>query len=237
MMVSEFSAYYHNPEMAQILDAMPQKMLEALSMAGANLTTVIGFISMASVYFYLLLGIYSGLLGSSIISKEERDKTVEFFLTLPISRARVIWSKLAAAVLLSLSLNLVIAITLYSTTMKYDQGENFNKFLFLMMLGIFIIQMIFMTVGMLLAATLKRYKLSGMISMSIIFGAYVLSIITALSKNLENLKYFTPFKFFEAGTLSRELAFEPVYVIISIGIILVSVIGTFVIYPKRDVHI
>ena len=39
MMTSEFSAYYNNPEMADIMKMFPEAMLKAFSMDNANLTT------------------------------------------------------------------------------------------------------------------------------------------------------------------------------------------------------
>ncbi len=237
MMTSEFSAYYNNPEMADILDAMPQPMLEAFSMAGANLTTVSGFISMASLYFYILLSIYAALLGSSIISKEERDKTAEFFLTLPVSRVKVIFCKVVSAIILCVVINIVTTLAVYGTTIQYDRGEEFNKFMLLMMSGIFIIQMIFMSVGMLLSAVVKRYKLSGKYSMILLFGLYAVSILVSLSDKLENFKYITPFKYFEANYILHQGNLEFKYLLLSMVIIVVSIAGTFIVYPRRDLYI
>jgi ABC-2 type transport system permease protein len=237
MMVSEFSAYYNNEEMADILDAMPKALMDALSMSGTNITTVIGFISMASVYFFLALGIYSGLLGSAIISREERDKTAEFLFVLPVSRVQTIMSKLIAAVILSLTLNLVLAGSIIGNMAQYDKGEGFNEFIGFLMLAIFITQMIFLSIGMFLASVIKHYKLSGKISMGVLFGLYMVSIFSALSDKLENLKYLTPFKYFEATVIAQELSLEPKYIILSIVIIVGALIGTFLVYPRRDLHI
>lgn len=204
MMMSEFSAYYQNPEMSDILDSMPEALLEAFAMNNANLTTVSGFVSIASLYFYIMLGIYAALLGSSIISKEERDKTAEFFMVLPISRQHIIGSKAVAAVICCVLVNCITTIAILATTAKYDKVIDFNKFLILMMIGIFIIQLIFLSMGMLLAATMKRYKKSGSYAMSLLLVLYILSIFVSLSSKLEFLKYITPFKYFEANYILNE---------------------------------
>jgi ABC-2 type transport system permease protein len=237
MMMSEFSAYYNNPEMKDILESIPKAMLEAFAMGNANLTTVSGFVSIASVYFYIMLGIFAALLGSSIISKEERDKTVEFFLTMPISREKVIVSKWIAAAILCIIINCVTILSVFGTTAQYDKVVDFNQFMGLMMLAIFIIQMIFLNIGMLLAAIMKRYKKSGTYSMSILLGLYILSIFVSLSDKIEFLKYVTPFKYFEANYILREGQLEGVYIFISLAITIVSFAGTIIVYPKRDLHI
>ncbi|NQT59093.1 MAG: ABC transporter permease subunit [Bacteroidetes bacterium] len=237
IMMSEFSAYANNPEMGAILDSMPKALLDAFSISGSNLTTVSGFLSIASVYFFIMLAIYAVLLGSSIISKEERDKTVEFFLTLPISRQRVIISKWISAVINCIIINAATGLVLYITTAKYEPDNDFYKFLGLMLLGMFIVQMIFLSIGMLLAAIMKRYRKSGTYSVSILLVTYILSVLVGLSDKVDFLKYFTPFKYFKADYILLEGTFEGVYLLISLGIIAVSTAGIFIFYSKRDLHI
>lgn len=237
VMMSEFSAFYDNPEMSDMLDAMPEALMNAFSMAGANLTTVAGFMSLASVYFVLLVGVYSTLLGASIIAKEERDKTVEFFLTLPVSRVKVIICKMIAGLILSLLINLVIIASLYVTTIQYDKMVEFDQFMLLVAVGMYLVQMMFFAVGFALSAALKRHKLSGRLAISVFFGTYVISVISGLHEKLENLKYITPFKYFEAGTIVNELELDLVYVIISLSVVIIGFIVALVLYPKRDLHV
>lgn len=237
MMISEFSAYYNNPEMAGILDAMPETLMQAFSLTGSNLTTPTGYISMAAIYFYLVLGVFAVLLGSNIISKEERDKTAEFFYTLPISREQAIFSKWIAAILNCAFIVVITGLTIIVTMLKYNIDNEFYQFIFLLMFAAFMIQMIFLAIGMLLASVLKRYKTSGKLSAGILIVLYMISVISALSSNLENLKYITPFKFFEPSKLLQNGNYEIEYVLITIGIITVCMIGTFLVYPKRDLHL
>jgi ABC-2 type transport system permease protein len=77
---AKFTAYAGNPEMLKIMDSFPKAMLEALNMRSFNLTTVSGFFGIMFVYFGLMGAIAAAMWGSDMISKEERDKTVEFSL-------------------------------------------------------------------------------------------------------------------------------------------------------------
>ena len=237
LMVSEFSAYYNNPEMGAILDSMPEQMMRAFSMEGSNLTTTTGFVSIASVYFYLVLGVFAVLIGSNIISKEERDKTAEFFLTLPVSREQVIFSKWMAAIINCIAITAVTGLSLIISMISYDLDSAFFKFIGLLMIAVFMTQMIFLSLGMLLSSVLKRYKASGKISAAILMLLYMVSVISSISNKLENLKYLTPFKYFESAKLLANGEFELKYLLITLGIIVVSMAGTFIIYPKRDLHL
>ncbi|MDC7226817.1 MAG: ABC transporter permease subunit [Spirochaetales bacterium] len=237
IMMMEFEAYYDNPEMAGLLDAMPQALMKAFSIAGPNLTTLIGFVSIASVYFYIMLGIFAVLLGSSIISKEERDKTAEFFLTLPISRTRAISAKLIAAVINCLLLTGVTAAALYSSAAPYNPDQEFLRFFRLLMSALFIIQMIFLSTGMCTAAVIKHYKKSGNYSVYTLLTAYIISVVISMDNKIDFLKYFTPFKYFEAQYIAASGELELKYLIISAVIIIAGFTGTYLIYPKRDLYI
>ncbi len=75
---------------------MPDVVMDAMSRA-FNLTTVTGFYGLMFIYFGLMGAMAAAMWGNEIISKEERDKTVEFSLVLPVSRSRVITAKASAA--------------------------------------------------------------------------------------------------------------------------------------------
>jgi ABC-2 type transport system permease protein len=82
-------------------------MLAAFSLQAFNLTTVTGFFGIMFTYLRALLSIAATMWGSDIISKEERDKTVEFALTLPVTRGRVVTAKALAALVNCVGLLLI----------------------------------------------------------------------------------------------------------------------------------
>ncbi len=94
---SKYSAYAENPELLEVMDAFPPALLESFNMNAFNLTTVVGFFGVMFAFVGLILGIAAVMWGSDIISKEERDKTVEFALTLPVKRSTLLTAKFAAA--------------------------------------------------------------------------------------------------------------------------------------------
>lgn len=237
MMTSEFSAYYNNPDMADILSAMPEAMLKAFSMDNANLTTTTGYLSLVSLYFYIMVGVFAVLLGSNIISKEERDKTAEYLMTMPVSREKIITSKLLAGLINCTVLTIVIALSVIAAMQPYHLDKAFFKFLFLLSLAFFFTMLIFLSVGALLASILKRYKSSGKISASFLMVLYFLNIVIALSKKLDFLKYITPFKYFEASIILKNGGFELKYIILTLLIVFIGILGTYIVYPRRDLRI
>ena len=235
--VSKFSAYYENPEMLAILDEMPQAMLAAFSIQAFNLTTVTGFFGLMFTYFALLLSIAAAMWGSDIITKEERDKTVEFSLTLPVTRSRLVTAKALAALVNCIALLLITWAASLVSASPYQPDSEFYGFLRLSMLALFIMQLIFLAIGILLGCAMKRYKRAGAVAIALLLGTYFLSVISSLSKDLEFLKYFTPFKYFDAGILARESRLDLTFVGLSLAIIVASMVGAYVTYARRDLYI
>jgi ABC-2 type transport system permease protein len=235
--ISEFSGYEGNPEMLAVLDQMPPAMLEAFNMNAFNLTTISGFFGVMFTYYALIASISAAMWGSDIISKEERDKTVEFSLTLPVTRSRVVTAKTLAALVNCVGLLLIIwGISLVSAEQYQPDGE-FYAFLRLTMVAVFFMQLIFLSVGIFLGCAMKQYKRASSVAVALLLGTYFLSVISGLPENLEFLKYFSPFNYFDAGMLLRESKFDPTFLAISAGIIVLSMVGAYLTYSRRDLYI
>ena len=96
---------------------------------------------------------------------------------------------------------------------------------------------IVLALGLLLGCGMKQYKRSGSTAVAIILVTYFMSIISGMQEKLDFLKYFTPFKYFDAGALYRTGAFEGVYLGLAAAIVVVSVIAAYLIYNRRDLYI
>ncbi len=235
--VSKFSAYYNNPEMLAILDSMPPALMDAFSFEAFNLTTLTGFFGIMFTYFALLLSIAAAMWGSDIISKEERDKTVEFSLTLPVTRSRVVTAKALAALVNCIALLLITWGASVVSATQYEPDSEFFAFLRLCMVAIFFMQLIFLAIGILLGCALKQYRRASAIAVSLLLGTYFLSIMSSLNKNLEFLKYLSPFKYFDPVVLLRESRFDLAYVGLALAIVVACMAGAYVAYSRRDLYI
>lgn len=233
----KFSAYYNNPELLVIINSMPKALLSAFDMNAFNLTTITGFFGVMFNFFALILSIAAAMWGSDIISKEERDKTVEFSLSLPVTRSKIITAKTLAAFVNCIGLLLITwGITLAATS-KYQPDSEFYNFLSLGMLALFIMQTIFLSIGIFLGSAMKQYKRAGSLAVSILLGTYFFSVISGMSDKLEFLKYFSPFKYFDSARLLHESRLDMTFVWLSVAIIVVSLIGAYSTYSKRDLYI
>jgi len=234
---SKFSAFYENPELLAILDTMPPAVLSAFNLNAFNLTSVTGFFAVMIVYIGLIIAIAAAMWGSDIISKEERDRTVEYSLTLPVARSRLVTAKIAAAAFNCLVLLLVTWGSTLVFARAYNPDAQFSKFVAVTMLSFLLVQLIFLALGIFLGCAMKQHKRAGSLAVSILLVTYIASVLAGMSKDLDFLKYFSPFKYFEASTLLRDLQLEPLFVGLSLAVIAVLLVGAYFTYSKRDLYI
>jgi ABC-2 type transport system permease protein len=120
---------------------------------------------------------------------------------------------------------------------QYQPDHEFYTFTALCMVALFIMEMIFLAVGILLGCAMKRYRLTGSVTVSVILVTYFLSLAAGLNEDLSFLEYFSPFMYFKPAVLLNESKFDLPFVGLSIAIIVVSMIGAYISYSKRDLYI
>ena len=234
---SKFSGYADNPELLDVLDAMPAALLESFKMNAFNLTTVEGFFGVMYAFVGLILGISAVMWGSDIISKEERDKTVEFSLTLPVKRSTLITAKFLAALTNSIVLGAPTWGLNWYSAQKYSPGPEFYAFLNQGMAALLVLQVIFLAIGIFIGSALKQHKRSSSVAISVLLGTYFISVIAGLKEEWDFLKYLSPFKYFDPSLILHESRVETVYLWISFGIVVLCLAGAYLTYSKRDLYI
>ena len=82
---------------------------DAFGMDRLNFGTLLGFYAIECGNVLGLGGaFFAALCGAGILSKEEKDRTAEFLLTHPVSRARIVTEKLVSAYAQIIAMNLII---------------------------------------------------------------------------------------------------------------------------------
>lgn len=220
-----------------ILAQIPRSMQAVFGMTGFDLTTAAGFYGMLFLYLAVMGAVHASLLGAHLIAKEERDHTSEFLYAKPASRSRVLTGKLLAGVANLAVFNLVTTVSSFYFVDYFNKDEAFGGDIVLLMIGLFFLQVVFFAIGAAVAGTSRKPKSAASRSTSIMFATFLLFYMVNLNEDLDFLKYFTPFKYFEAGTLMAEGALDPVFVGLSVVIVAAAIFGTYRFYSARDLSI
>ena len=236
--MGKYSSYSGSGEsITDLIDKMPDTLKAVLGFGNFDVSKASGFYGMLFFYLVIMVTIHASMLGANIISKEERDKTTEFLMVKPISRTSIVTSKLLAALLNILILNIVTLVLSIAIVSKFSNGEAITGDILVLMVGMFILQLMFLFIGTGIAAISKNPKIAATIATTVLLVTFMISIIIDMNSKLEGLKYITPFKYFTAQGMMYGGGLEPIFVIISTVIIAALAYVTYAFYKKRDLNV
>ena len=219
-----------------VMSSMPKEFLEAFGMRGVDMSSVLGFFGITLLFLQICIAIQASNYGFGLVSVEETDLTADFLLAKPVGRTKILTSKLLAALTSLAITNIVIWIATYGFINIYRDGRPYDaKILVLLLLTITFLQLFFLTVGMVISLLMRKIRSVTPLSMGLAFGMYLLAAFEGMLGE-DKLSYITPFKHFEANQITMNGAYDTPLVMISVSVIVLSLIGSYVLYQKRDIH-
>lgn len=226
-----------NSENMQMMDEMmkifPEEMLKAFNMDISSIDTAFGWLKTEGFVFVLLItGIYSGILGSNILLKEESDKTIEYLNSVPVTRKKIVTTKIICGLLYIIIM--VVAIGIFNFIGLSLSGDFDRKsYLLLSITPIFSSIVIFAICLFLSTFTHKTKKTLG-ISLGIVFASYFLNIISEMSESTEFLKYISIFTLADIRNVIINASINPVMVALSIVVTAVFMILSIIHYNRKE---
>ncbi|MDP4145155.1 MAG: ABC transporter permease subunit [Bacillota bacterium] len=221
----------------EVFNKMPQTMKALLGIGAFDVTQMSGFFAFLYPYIAVTTAIHAVLLGSSIIAKEERGKTTEFLMVKPVSRTSILTAKFFAALVNVIIINLVTLGSSIVMVNAYNKGKDITGEIIMFFVSMFIIQLIFLSLGTLLSALIRDPKVSGSLSTAILFGAYVISKITDLTDKVNVLNLLSPFKYFSYEDIVNGKGLSLGIVFLSILLMVAFSASTYYFYQKRDLKV
>lgn len=235
--MAKYTTYSSGGASNQVINDLPQSVKALLGMGDLNVTTMSGFFALLFLYIAIAAAIHAAFLGSGILAKEECDKTTEFLIVKPVSRSTIITSKLLAALVNITILNIVTLVASIGMAAQYNKGKDITGEIVVFFLSMFIIQLIFLSLGALLSAFMRNSKGSGSIASGVVIGAYIISEITSVNGHLNVLNVLSPFKYFSYNRIIAGNGLTPGIVVLSIMLAAVFTAFTYFFYNKRDLNV
>lgn len=176
--------------------------------------------------------VFASILAISVLCKEEKDKTAEFLLTLPVTRARVVTEKLLFVATQILVLNLCVAL-ICTLSMLVIGVEVQAGAIALMFLSLLILQLEIAFICFGLSSLLKGGGLG--IGLGVSLGFYFLNFIASLTEKLEFLNYLTPFSYINSYYILQNKALDIKYILVGIALSIGGIILAYVKYTRKDI--
>lgn len=217
----------------EMLKVFPEDLLRAFNMDISSIDSAFGWIKTEGFVFVLLItGIYSGILGSGILLKEENDKTIEYLNSLPVRRTHIVMNKVAVGLVYIFLMIIVLGVFNY-VGLTWSGDFDKKSYLLLSVTPIFSSIVIFSFCLFLSTFTHKTKNTIG-ISLGIVFVSYFLNVISELSKETEVLKYISVFTLADIRNVIVDVKINPYLVSVAVGLTILFVGLTIVRYNKKE---
>ena len=221
----------------KIMDYYPEELLQAFGMStGLPLSTVLGFFVFTYAFVQLCLAIQASNYGFSMLSVEERELTADFLMSKPVSRRKIFIAKICAALLALLITNAATWVASYFSLEAFNNGNPYawDKVVVLLSTNA-AFQLFFLSIGMLVSVLTKKIRSVLSYSMGLSFGMYMLNALSSIIDS-DLLGLVSPFYHFDPGAILESGEIDGLLLWISIGVIGISFIATYILYNRRNIH-
>ena len=221
-------------EFKKLLEGFPEPVRKALGLEIDSFGSILGFYSYLFVYLTLCGAIQAMHIGTSIVSKEVRDKTADFLLTKPVSRTTILTAKLLAALTTLVITNVVFLISARIMVAQVNTESYSVKSFWMISMTLFFTQLIFLSLGIILSIVFPKIKSVLTVSLGTVFTFFIIGLLVSTTDDGVK-RYLTPFKYFDSAYIIENSSYEIAFMLAGIGIIVISLIASYIIYMKRDI--
>lgn len=223
------------------LNALPPAVLQAFGISSlpdfTNITYYFGYVVQ---YMNITAAVYAAMIGASALIREESEGTIEYLYAQPVTRGAIVLQKILANLsvyVLFVAVQMAVTVILYAV-MK-PEGADLAALLAdvkTIYVGMFFMGLIFLAVGFLASALLRSAKQAVSFSLCAVFSTYLLGIASAVVKQLEFFKYFSPLDYVKPEELVKS-GFRAETVWIGAAVIICCGAATFLLYRRKDLKV
>ena len=196
----------------------------------------LGFYAANNIVYMMLLGsIYSMVLTSTILLKEEYGKTAEYLMSRPLSRDEIFSSKMALALLNIVILNLAAGITGLVSLLVFRSGDIPLRPFLVITLYTFLLNLFFGSLGVIVAVMVKRARPVTFFCVGLILVFYFIFTISRISGVSGEFGYISPFKWVNMDVLSPAYGADFLRIMLFSGLVTALILISLLVYRKKDI--
>jgi ABC-2 type transport system permease protein len=237
--MSVFPTFIENQSKVMgMMSLVPKSALEFKGISNiADLMSALGFYAANNIIYMMVLGsIFSIVLSTNILLKEEYNKTAEYLLTRPLTRKDIFLSKLSAVLLQVLLLNLITASVGFISMEIIQKGEINLQAFFILSTYTLLLNLFFGALGIFISTLVKKPKPITTVGIGLVLFLYFLFTLSKLTESISKIGYISPFKFVRTDISSENyiLDFWRLFYFLGISILLITV--SYRIYRRKDIY-
>jgi|LSQX01.2.fsa_nt_gb ABC-2 type transport system permease protein len=172
--------------------------------------------------------------GLNIMTKEYKQNSADFLMTKPWSRGNVYISKFSAVAIETIIIGIFYTIISY-VSMVRGTSDIFNpKSLILIAVSITLVQLLFLSFGMLIGTIFPKIRATLPISAGVVFVSYATGSMSRIV-GINLLRYFSPLHYFNGSFIISTVSYEGKYVGALIVLLLLFFVAGYQIFCKKDI--
>lgn len=220
----------------QFLNSFPEEFLAAFNYEVEDITSFTGMISAEQfgIIWPILLSLLALSTASGALAGEQDKGTMHILLSLPLSRAKIYFSKYIGGLLVVLSFVIITILAAIPLAEMYGLEYEINNFLYFTLnasgFGIFIYSMGFLTSAWAQEPSKATFPVLGFLIVS-----YILNVIVMLKDELNDLRYISIFNYYSPSkVLVNGEAHEIYFLLFLLFSIVFTLLGYYV-FKRKDV--
>lgn len=220
-----------------VLSIVPAAALKFRGIASTmELFSPLGFYTANNTIFMMLIGsIYSVILGSNILLKEEYAKTAEYLLAKPISRTEVFVTKAAVLILNITILNIAACVFGFISIAIFKTSEFRTSPFFILSFYTLLLNFLFGFFGLFISTLTKKPVPVTVPAIGAVLVLYFIFTISRITEAADSLGYASPFKYVNTSVMSAGYSLELWRVGIFMAVTLLLFIAGLSVYRKKDI--
>ncbi len=236
-------------DLTSIVDVMPRILQVMFGMGVIPISTAAGWYVCMFLWCSLIAYVHAALLGATILSKEERDKTSEFLFTRPVKRSTVVSAKMVAAALNSLFVVFIAwvgTLVVFSSPIRREGGVGDVAItladVHATMLGMYLTALVFLFLGFCLSAVFSGRGKAAQYASAVVLATYFVSVAIEMLGEVDEvaaisdyLCLLSPFRYFDPARMLQH-GFELAYLLLATALVVAMGYITFRAFGKRNLH-
>ena len=228
------------PEMKSQMDQMSEMMASMGSFTKAFGMDQLNFGALADYYAIEcgnIIGIggafFAAIVGMAALMKEEHERTAEFLLTHPVSRARVITEKLLSVFAVIVIMNAVVlacsalALLIIGEEIAWGSVMLFHA-------AFLILQFQIASICFGISAFVHKGSIGTGIGIAAVL--YFMNIISNITEDARVLKYITPFGYTDCSYIANNHGLEVKYLVPGLCFMAAGIVAGYIKYLHKDIR-
>ncbi|MFC1656830.1 ABC transporter permease subunit [Patescibacteria group bacterium] len=224
-------------DFTEFFEAYPEDLLKFFGGTDAmTMTTIEGFLSIEFLNFFFILIIlfYIGAAAGSVIAGRIENKNMDFFLSQPISRTKIVVSETLVTLFYSIILVFATSFSILGFAQVYDIDIGFDGLMAFSIVAIFLLWAIY-GIAIFLSSFLKSKISTTLGTVFIVFAMYIFYAMTEIVEKLEDYDKFSIFYLYTPQELLTEAEINWTQIGTLFLIFIIGLGLSLFIFHKRDV--